>query len=170
MWYVLLSEPNSETYLHAKRVLVAKNKVDALAKLLEVQPTSIPSKFRDADMTSDELRNIIDAATTLPDTDLMMTPTMAFRYVARRSVEGRQELEQKMVGHIQNRPYYAGIFLDLYAMEDFLDQHICRIAEEKGVYDCIVLTHMVGSRQIVQEILDVRDRKKSFKSLAWVTQ
>lgn len=59
---------------------------------------------------------------------------------------------------------YMGVFLDLYAKEDLYDQLICRAGKDAG-YDLILLTHMVGSHQVVSEILDTRDRNISFDSL-----
>jgi hypothetical protein len=63
---------------------------------------------------------------------------------------------------------YAGVFLGLYALEDDLDQPLCNLASEKGI-DIIILTHMVGSHQVVSEVLDTRDRSDSFSSLLFIT-
>lgn len=66
---------------------------------------------------------------------------------------------------ISNEPRYAGYNL-LYASEDELDQPLCIASTQKGI-DVIILTHMVGSFQIVSEVLDTRSRNDSFRSLVY---
>lgn len=60
--------------------------------------------------------------------------------------------------------HYIGKELDLYAEEDEFDQNICIIGKEMGI-DIIILTNMIGSHQIVTEVLDTRSRDESFQSL-----
>lgn len=55
---------------------------------------------------------------------------------------------------------------DLYAAEDYLDQPLCSMAAKAG-YDIVILENMVGSFQVVTEVLDVRSRKDSFLSLIY---
>lgn len=64
---------------------------------------------------------------------------------------------------------YAPSHLDMYAAEDAFDQDICKAAREQGI-DVIHLTNMIGSHQIVHEILDTRDRVNSFKSLVFLKE
>ena len=60
---------------------------------------------------------------------------------------------------------------DMYAMEDFLDQPLCKLARlpdpETGRprYEAILLTTMTGGSRMVSELLDVRSREESFRSL-----
>lgn len=54
-----------------------------------------------------------------------------------------------------------------YAQEDELDQPICKMAKEQG-YDVVIFENVVGSHQIVSELLDVRDRGDSFRHLAYL--
>lgn len=63
--------------------------------------------------------------------------------------------------------YYGGnLAYDLYAAEDELDQPLCKLAAELG-YDIVILESMVGSFQVVTEVLDVRSRQDSFLSLIY---
>ncbi len=52
----------------------------------------------------------------------------------------------------------------MYAEEDDLDQVLCRLGSLLGI-DIIVLTNMIGSNQIVTEVLDTRERDVSMSSL-----
>lgn len=61
---------------------------------------------------------------------------------------------------------YAGNVLGLYAMEDDYDQKLCLLAASKG-YDIVILESMIGSFQVVTEVLDTRDRIESFRSLIY---
>ena len=63
--------------------------------------------------------------------------------------------------------YYAGELLDLYAAEDSFDQPLCKEASRRNI-DVLVFTHMVGSYQIVDEVLDTRCREDSFRSLVYI--
>lgn len=57
-----------------------------------------------------------------------------------------------------------------YALEDNFDQPICTLAKAKVKgYDIVIFTDMVGSHQILTEILDVRDRGDSFRQLAYLS-
>lgn len=52
--------------------------------------------------------------------------------------------------------FYTGNRLGMYAAEDELDQPLCQAAQYLG-YDIIILTNMIGSHQVVTEVLDTRD-------------
>jgi len=62
------------------------------------------------------------------------------------------------------REYYAIQHYSYYARQDELDQKICVVARALK-YDVVLLTHMIGSRQIVYEVLDTRSREESFANL-----
>ncbi len=68
------------------------------------------------------------------------------------------------------RVYTGGVHgvksLGLYAAEDDLDQHLCNLGKLCNI-DVIILTDMVGSHQIVTEVLDTRPRNVSFGSLKY---
>jgi hypothetical protein len=72
-----------------------------------------------------------------------------------------------MKGGEQGIKYYAGELLDLYAHEDAFDQPLCHHACKKGI-DILIFTNMVGSFQVVSEVLDTRSREDSFKSLVYI--
>lgn len=69
-------------------------------------------------------------------------------------------------GNIPRIPYYVAHQLNLYAIEDDLDQTLCVAGKEDNI-QLIILTNMMGSNQIVVEILDTRDRVDSFGSLIY---
>ena len=54
----------------------------------------------------------------------------------------------------------------MYAAEDFWDQPLCHFAKLQN-YEAVLLTNMVGSHQIVFEVLDTRTRSESFSNLRW---
>src|SRR5438132_6936899 len=64
-------------------------------------------------------------------------------------------------------PHYAGTYIGLYALEDKLDQPLCLLGREYNL-DVIILRNMVGSHQVVTEVLDTRTREESFKSLIYI--
>jgi hypothetical protein len=68
------------------------------------------------------------------------------------------------IENINQTPKYVGHELNLYAFEDIYDQPLCRAASALG-YDIIILEEMIGSFQIVTEILDTRSKSDSFSSL-----
>jgi hypothetical protein len=67
---------------------------------------------------------------------------------------------------LDQTPHYAGVKMTLYAEEDRFDQPLCIACKERGI-DVLILTHMVGSRQVVKEVLDTRSRSESFNSLCY---
>lgn len=67
---------------------------------------------------------------------------------------------------LPQRKRYLGVFLGLYALEDKMDQIICKAAKQKGL-ELIILNQMIGSHQIVTEILDTRNRIESFSHLTF---
>lgn len=142
-------EEESTTLLAYKTALRAFNKTDAAAKL------SVPRDYRTVDIAS-EMAAHIDG--TLPR-DLMMTPLEAFAYSRHGGIDPASLSQAK---------HYAGAFLGLYAAEDAWDQPLCNAAREAG-YDVVILEAMVGSFQIVTEVLDTRTRENSFQSLVYIT-
>jgi hypothetical protein len=91
--------------------------------------------------------------------DLLMTPLEYRKLIGKKPKSSTLKLPDV--------PRYIGRDLELYAQEDDLDQPICIFAKKRNI-DILILTHMVGSSQVVTEILDTRDRTDSFKSLLYV--
>ncbi len=92
--------------------------------------------------------------------DLRLTPQEYYKLYPK-------QVSSDFVKSLPQLKYYAGKKLGLYAEEDNFDQNICNLASNKGI-DILILTHMVGSHQIVTEVLDTRSRDNSFKSLIYV--
>ncbi len=67
---------------------------------------------------------------------------------------------------VSGRRMYIGGYdaVDLYSAEDSLDQRLYLMGRGAGI-DVIILTNMIGSHQVVTEVLDTRDRHVSFGSL-----
>ena len=142
-------EPESAALLAYKTALRAFNKTDACLKL---------------GLLSEEC--ILDVSVDLQDhmngrypRDLVMTPTQVVDLSGYNSDIDPATLPQEL--------HYAGKWLGLYANEDNLDQLLCNGARDAG-YDIVVLESMVGSFQVVTEVLDTRSREDSFKSLVYV--
>jgi hypothetical protein len=149
-------EPESTTYLRASRVLRAKNK-RAVAILLTID-------LKDEELDPDRFQFIKD----FEDSSLMFTPRELEKLAKEHSYVrylANAYINWDYINHAQqDRPYYCAHILELYAAEDYLDQIICTKGREAG-YDVIVLEKMVGSRQIVTEVLDTRPRDESFGNL-----
>lgn len=139
-------EPESSTFLRvpANAVLEVTDKYEA-GKFLELEDFDA-IYFH----TKINLKN-----------DLMITPQ-----------EYADSIEESLdLTRVENKPFYGGGLKNEYgepnyANQDDLDQDICIAARAKG-YVAIVLTRMVGKRQIVSEILDTRTREESFKNLVY---
>lgn len=175
-------EPDSNVFLQYKKKLVAKDKREAAEKL------GIHSMFRKHwkhDNESDEeyrLRMEIDREKALRlalenkgTESLMFTPRELINFVKNNDITHHNPRfnyiingpASRLINMQHQRKYYCGHVLMLYALQDFLDQPICTAAYKQG-YDIVVLTHMVGSRQMVTEVLDVRSREESFANLHYL--
>lgn len=105
--------------------------------------------------------------------DLILTPedVIKIKLTRRYSVTTDEELidwlQTETLGMQSFEPRYAAHRLELYALEDDLDQPICKLAAKYNK-DIIILEKMIGSHKIVTEILDTRSREESFKHLVYV--
>lgn len=140
-------EPESHCFIYFKNPLVVRNKLEAFHQVYEGNLDSFDVRFKDQLKTAKEL---------LPPweySDLYLYP---------------KDTGAKVSSIVQqDRDFYGAFALRLYALEDFLDQPICEYGRKKG-HDGIILTHMVGSRQIVGEVLDTRPREESLQNLYFV--
>ena len=91
--------------------------------------------------------------------NLMMTPEEASKY--QRSSD--KDIDPASLPQVK---YYCPESFHLYAAEDMFDQPLCLLCKRLKI-DILVLKNMIGSFQVVTEILDARDRKESFKSLLY---
>jgi hypothetical protein len=143
-------EPASDTLLLYKSgaMKVYFNKTDAMRRLGQPTPSD-PMNLYD---------NILEAHTTgqLPS-DLYLSPQELTGYLGLPSPSE----------NIAKDRQYAGVHLNLYASEDKYDQPLCKAAQEQGI-DIVILTHMVGSFQVVSEVLDTRANADSYDSLAYI--
>jgi hypothetical protein len=155
-------EPQSTTFLAYKNSLTFLNKYQAYYSLIKKWPniTMVPKSMRPGGQKI--LEDFL--ASRLP-LDLLMTYRELTEYMETLDPETRSKLEQPANPDDDQR-YYVGKFLGLYALEDVFDQVLCNLGVLEGV-DIIHLTNMVGSRQVVHEVLDVRDRTESFRSLVY---
>ena len=166
-------EPESTTILQFKRPLYAVNKTHALAQLVGAQSKrELNSQYHALGIPyGDMLLSVQNNWYFISRPSKMIwTPLQFVEYIQQERGSKMAAVEKSAIDYwnVQmDRVCYVGQRLGLYADEDVMDQALCRLATKKG-YDVVVLSHMVGSRQVVQEILDVRDRIESFKSLAWI--
>lgn len=162
-------EPESTTFLLGKRILVVQTKYAALryllAQFMSVQrlQEKNPTIKLSLDLYQSKKNLTWEAGEFAPD--LLYTPlelnNLHFFVPHKSRVDYRAE-------EVPQIAVYAGKLLKLYAAEDGFDQPLCLAAKTAG-FDLIVLTRMVGSKQIVTEVLDARSREDSFKSLVYTT-
>lgn len=152
-------EPESTTLLAYKTKMSAFNKTDAMKKLGILDLTD--SNIYDIAYEMDKHIN------GYYPKDLILTPSnAAYLYRWRHGYE--EDLYYDInPNSIPQTPHYAGNYLDLYAEEDKFDQPLCKAANNNN-FDIVILENMVGSFQIVTEILDTRSREDSFKSLIYL--
>jgi hypothetical protein len=136
-------EPESTTFLLYQRARTFRNKETAMDKL-------------DDEMAHE--KHMVG----MPE-DLIMTPEQIQTYKGVNFPESKRQL----VPRIATTARYAGMLLGLFAQEDEFDQSLAVMAEEAGLH-ILILTHMVGSHQIVTEVLDARPRDESFRCLLYI--
>lgn len=154
-------EPESTTILTYKTIAIYKNKYQAA---LDFVPSALNGRFSAKKFQIDWLS---ENYSLLPK-DLLMTPTQVVNTIAKLEYEDCiYSLNKIYSGEAKNIPQtveYVGKIFGLYALNDSLDQDLC-IAARKRKIDILVFEEEVGSRQLVKEVLDTRERTKSFSSL-----
>ena len=148
------NEPQSNTLLVYNTSRTFFNKTQAMFQLLPAWRREGAQFISDHPKLRDHMEGFLPP-------DLRMT---AQDYYEEYPVDAKRRIS----GISSDIPLYLGKKLGLYALEDNFDQYICDAARALNV-DIIILTHMVGSHQVVTEILDTRDRNDSFKSLVYIT-
>lgn len=137
------NEPNSTTFLAYKRAFRSFNKSTAMAALSKKCPHTLRQEF------------VTNAAIPIDSNDRELL------------AHANGELPRDLILEMNGIKFYGGaIEYGLYAAEDKFDQPLCKLAAKLG-YDIVILEAMVGSFQIVTEVLDVRSRKDSFLSLVF---
>ena len=141
-------EPESSTLLlyRPEYIVTFFNKTEAFSKLGVID-------IEYADENQDEILKMHISGVIPPD--MILPPDYA------RGLLGiENEVKDKT-------PQYAGVKLSLYGYEDQYDQELC--AQARGFEtDIVILTNMIGSFQVVCEVLDTRDIKDSYASLAYI--
>ena len=148
-------EKGSTTYLrvNAKNIYVSFNKTTALTEItnglahIEYNPTfsGTLEKQINGDLPADLILSPLDVASNTINTKIKETANIS-----------------------DQTPHYAGEKLMLYACEDELDQPLCNACRAHDPpIDVLFLTHMIGSHQIVSEVLDTRSREDSIFSLLY---
>lgn len=136
-------EPESTTFLAYKKAFRSFNKTTAIQELL----------------TNSGREELIDEYLTSRD------PRYRGNLYLASHING--DLPVDLMVEEDDITYYGGVMdYELYGVEDDLDQRLCQLAAKLG-YDIVVLESMVGSFQVVTEVLDVRSRRDSLKSLIY---
>lgn len=149
-------EMESTTFLFYKNALMARDKQDAAKKLGIVEIQTEQGRF---DL---ERYWTVEFPTSSPHS-FMLTANQ-FRANFPRGFSSFYAFDDNMQ---LDRTFYGGF--PYYAQQDDLDQPICKAAKSQG-YDVILLTHMIGSRQVVYEVLDTRLREESFANLRFLVE
>lgn len=170
-------EPESTTLLAYQTSLRAFNKTDAMNKLGRELPSPITEDWTEDEVYAYEyhegkqILRLRDHISGKYPRDLMLTPQEAMKLYWNPSSEYRiRSKSDPLYGRedvLSFEKHYAGEYFDLYAAEDYLDQPLCLAAKEDGL-DIVILENMVGSFQVVTEVLDTRSREDSFRSLVYI--
>lgn len=155
-------EPESTTYLTGKSFLVAQTKCSAVNYLLEHYDLDNKLREKAEKKVIKYLKNNENNGSWERGDfklNLLYMPLEAYKLLS----IGNEEISKRMIQY----PLYAINLLNLYAKEDLFDQVLCKSAANVGI-DIVVLTRMVGSKQIVTEVLDTRSRTECFKNLMYL--
>lgn len=156
-------EIKSTTFLRYNTSLRFFNKYQAMKYLIgqkkeiNIETDEIIKGLEQDDIFMDFVNGILPK-------DLMLTPTEAYD-ICPSFQEDKSRYNVRQLPRIK---HYAGVYLGLYALEDELDQPLCILARSLNI-DIIILESMVGSHQVVTEVLDSRSRDESFSNLIYVT-
>jgi len=145
-------EPESKTFLGYNTSLTFKNKSEAYINLIGHEG-EVNSIIHERNLFNDDLMY-----TPLEIYLLFMSNPILSSYIKKFNLEDVRRLPQKK--------RYLGVWLNLYANEDELDDDLCKVSQQKGI-DILIFTHMTGSHQVVSELVDTRDRIKSFENLIY---
>jgi len=84
-----------------------------------------------------------------------------------RKEYGISKFEMVMPLFEYRKQHFHHFYPLLYALEDPLDQALCKLARKRGI-NVLVFAYMTGAERIVTEVLDTRDRQSSFDSLVHI--
>lgn len=153
-------QEGSSTLLSYKTSEMYTNKYEA-AKFLD--PEGKYTRREVSELEGDSV--FLDFVNGVLPRDLMMTPTQVVQYYRGKGI--KPAWVNTITEGVTEVPFYVGVKMGLYALEDDLDQGLCMMGKEQGI-DLLIFTHMIGGFQVVQEVLDTRDRQYSFESLVYI--
>lgn len=158
--YFFYYEPESTAYLAYNRELRAFNKTDACRKLYY--------EMEDKDPDHEYTQILYDDVINMKDSDMLiemhiegdLPSDLMFTAQEFNDLIQQEDLEIEIVIRdnpiTSSRKVYMGKTMGLYAGEDHLDHILCVSAGFLG-YDIVILENMVGSHQVVTEVLDTRE-------------
>ncbi len=151
-------EPESTTRLWYNSSLTSFSKLTAIYELMNRLGYSTEQELEIVGTIFEEYPEAVNYVIGMYNNKLMYTPQEYSDYF----------LDGTDVSRLGDRRMYVGGMnnTNLYATEDALDQPLCELGILAGV-NIIILTDMVGSHQIVTEVLDTRERKVSFSALRY---
>lgn len=168
-------EPQSKVYLAYNTVYRAENKYVAYMNLCKEGNKDPDRYFKrihnvfvgPASYLLDYLRlykDFIAKKGKIPQ-DLMMSPAELDELKLHPDILTGDGYNRTLAKTLHKKRY-IGQFIGFYGIEDVFDQPLCILGKELG-YDIIILENMVGSHQVVTEVLDTRNRATSFDNLVF---
>lgn len=157
-------EPDSTTLLvyNPSKTVVYRNKYQAVCELCP--------EAKDVEFKSPYKIQFLEGTSTLPN-DLMMTPKELCKFVDENNLNSIEILfrhgNRRWLEKVPDEKRYVGKHLELYASEDCWDKILYKVGKEKGI-ETFIFEEMVGGRQIVKEVFDLRDRNMSFYNLVYL--
>lgn len=161
-------EPESRTFLAFHRSITCHNKLDAFYKLTTEVPTYEAPPMINALIEYYKTQfGLIHTASPQQREEMVWKTPLEFWRENPELKYGDLEFSEEEVSKLPQTKRYVGMALDLYALEDDFDQIILELGR-RASYDIIILEQMVGSHQLVTEILDTRPRSVSFDNLIYL--
>jgi hypothetical protein len=162
-------EPESIVYLISNKVIFSRTKTSSAQLIAKPQ-----TKFAlwEAERRNSYERNynnqkLYDEGKLRPG--LLYTPIQAHEELGFRSYRDPYSVTQYPI-YMGSRDMKQYDFYEkgLYGVEDEYDQPLCIEMKQQGI-EIACLTEMIGAFGIVSELLDARERKKSFDNLVYTT-
>jgi len=156
-------EPDSTTFLkcNPEKTEIYENKYQAILCLI--------NNMKDLVEMSSYQKEYLEGISSLPK-DLMMTPSELCEFVQKEDYKSLNILfkhgNKKWKDFASDEKRYVGKHLELYALEDSWDRILYHTGWKNNI-EMFIFTDMVGGRQKVTEIFDLRKRCESFDNLLY---
>ncbi len=174
-------EPESDYLLavNKNKILISDNKYSAIKILNNNSVEELQELLDDIiDKVNSTIIHENDKIDDLSFKTFLLDNNIADKFMTNKNIGKYQDELLLPTGNNFRLPNgkYADYMRDFYALEDSLDQSLCRIAKDNNI-DVIILTKMVGAgseeytegisstHRLVIEVLDTRDRNISYNSL-----